>query len=100
MIKVCQAINSPSHCLLIQSDTDCVHNWLVRLESCLCYGRIFQDVKYPYDSILEKLRLQTLHIRRRYFDASLLINFFTITKYYPSVLEKVVIRVPTQNELR
>jgi hypothetical protein len=33
-----------------------------------CHNWFFQDVEYHYDRILEKLNLQTLHIRRRYFD--------------------------------
>jgi hypothetical protein len=52
-------------------------------------------VEYHYDSILEKLNLQTLHIRRRHFDALFLINAFCGTKYCPSVMETVSIRVPT-----
>jgi hypothetical protein len=36
----------------------------------------FQDVEYHYDIILEKLNLQTLHIRRRHFDALFLTNAF------------------------
>jgi hypothetical protein len=56
----------------------------------------FQDVAYHYD-ILEKLNVQTLHIRRRHFDALFLINVFRGTKYYPSDLETVAIRVPTRN---
>jgi hypothetical protein len=40
----------------------------------------FQDVKYHYDNTLEKLNLQTLHIRRRHFDALFLINVFSDTK--------------------
>jgi hypothetical protein len=58
---------------------------------------IFQDVEYHYDNILEKFNLQTLHIRRRHFDALFLINAFSGTKYCPSVLETVGIRVPTRN---
>jgi hypothetical protein len=63
----------------------------------LCHSRVFQDVEYHYDSILEKLNLQTLHIRHCHFDALFLINVFSSTKYYPSVLETVSIHVPTQN---
>jgi hypothetical protein len=57
----------------------------------------FQDVEYHYDNILEKLNLQTLHIRRRHFDALFLINAFSGTKYCSSVLETVGIRVPTRS---
>jgi hypothetical protein len=51
-------------------------------------------VKYHYNNILEKLSLQTLHIRRRHFDALFLIHVLCGTKYYPSVLEAAGIRVP------
>jgi hypothetical protein len=44
-------------------------------------------VEYHYDNILEKLNMQTLHIRRRHFDALFLINVFSGTKCCPSVLE-------------
>jgi hypothetical protein len=57
----------------------------------------FQDVEYHYDNILEKLNQRTLPIRRRHFDALFLINVFSDTKYCPSVLETVSIRVPTRN---
>jgi hypothetical protein len=43
------------------------------------------------------LNLQTLYIRRRHFDALFLINAFCGTKYCPSVLETVGLRVPTRN---
>jgi hypothetical protein len=56
----------------------------------------FQDVKYHYDAILEKIKLQTLHIRR-HFDASFLLNVFTGSKYYLSVFEAVSIHAPTRN---
>jgi hypothetical protein len=65
--------------------------------TALCQKRFFQDVEYHYDNIFEKLNLQTLHIRRRHFDALFLINDFSGTKHFPSVLETVGIRVPTRN---
>jgi hypothetical protein len=37
--------------------------------SALWHSRFFQDVEYHYYSILEKLNLQTLHIRRSHLDA-------------------------------
>jgi hypothetical protein len=37
--------------------------------AALCHKIFFQDVVYRYDNILEKLNLQSLHIRRRHFDA-------------------------------
>jgi hypothetical protein len=41
--------------------------------------------------------MQTLHIRRRHYDALFLINVFSGTKHCPSVLETGGIRVPTRN---
>jgi hypothetical protein len=57
----------------------------------------FQDVVHYHDTILNKLNLQTLHIRRRHFDALFLRNIFTGTKYWPIDLETVGIRVPARN---
>jgi hypothetical protein len=42
---------------------------------------IFQVVEYYYGSILEKLNLQTLHIRRRHSDALFLISVFNVAKF-------------------
>jgi hypothetical protein len=55
--------------------------------AALCHKRFFQDVEYHYDNILEKLNLQTLHIKRSHFDALFLIGVFSGTKYCRSVLE-------------
>jgi hypothetical protein len=49
---------------------------LQRKFASLCYKRFFQDMEYRYDIILEKLNLQTLHIRRRHIDALFSINAF------------------------
>jgi hypothetical protein len=38
----------------------------------LCQKRLFRDVEYHYENIFGKLKLQTLHIRRRHFDAMFL----------------------------
>jgi hypothetical protein len=66
--------------------------------AALCHNRfLFPDVEYHYGNILEKLNLQTLHIRRRHFDALFLINVFSGTKHCPPTLEIVGIRVPTRN---
>jgi hypothetical protein len=63
----------------------------------LCHKRFFCDIEYHYDITLEKLNLQTLHIRRHHINALFLINAFCGTKYCPSVLETVGLRVPTRN---
>jgi hypothetical protein len=69
--------------------------------AAFCYIRVIQDVQYYYDTtnMLEKLNLQTLHIRRPHFDALFLIIVFIATNYPPPVLETVGIRVPTRNIL-
>jgi hypothetical protein len=55
------------------------------------------DLEYHHDDILEKLNLQTLHIRRRLFDVLFLINVCNRAKCCPSLHETVGIRVPTRN---
>jgi hypothetical protein len=70
---------------------------LQKIFAAICQKNLFQDVEYHYENISEKLNLQTLHIRRRHFDAPFLINIFSGTKYCPFVLETVGIRVPTRN---
>jgi hypothetical protein len=54
-------------------------------------------VQYYYDNLLERLNLLTRRNRRRQFDASFLINFFSGIKRRSPVLETVGIRVPTRN---
>jgi hypothetical protein len=61
----------------------------------ICHN--FFYIEYHYDIISEKLNLQTLRIRRRQIDALFLINAFCGTKYCPSVLETVGLRVPTRD---
>jgi hypothetical protein len=58
---------------------------------------MFQDVEYHYDTILEKLNLQTLHIKHRHLRALSFNNTFIGIKYCPPMLETVGIRVPTRN---
>jgi hypothetical protein len=65
--------------------------------AALCHNRFFQDVDYHYINTLDKLNLQTLHVRRRHIDALLLINVFRDTKFCPSALKVVGLRVPTRN---
>jgi hypothetical protein len=51
-----------------------------RIYVALRHNRLFQDVEYHYGTILEKLNLQILRIRRRHFNGFFLINIFTGTK--------------------
>jgi hypothetical protein len=69
----------------------------IAIIATLCQKIFFQDVEYHYDNSLEKLNLETLHIRLRHFDAMFLINVFSGTRHCPSVLETVDIRVFTRN---
>jgi hypothetical protein len=48
--------------------------------AALCLKIFFNDVEYHYGNVLGKLNLQTLHIRRRHFDAMFLIDVFSGTK--------------------
>jgi hypothetical protein len=70
-----------------------------RIFSTHCHKRFFQYVEYHYDNILEKLNLQTLHIRRRHIDALCLINIFSFTKHCPFVPETLGILVSPRNIL-
>jgi hypothetical protein len=75
-------------------------NKLERVQSkfaAVCHRRYFHDMEYHYVITLEKLNLQTLHIRRRHIDALFLINTFCGAKYCPSALETVGLRVSTRN---
>jgi hypothetical protein len=65
--------------------------------AAFCHNRVFQDVEYHCDNILEILNMLTVLTSRRHFDALLLLNVFSGAKCCPSVLETVGIRVPTSN---
>jgi hypothetical protein len=65
--------------------------------AALCHNRFFQNIGYHYISILDKLNLQTLDVRRRHIDALFLINVCRGAKFCPSVLDAVGLRVPSRN---
>lgn len=65
--------------------------------AALCHNRFFTDMDYHYVNMLNKLKLQTLHFRRRHIDALFLISVFKGVSNCPSVLETVGIRVPSRN---
>jgi hypothetical protein len=54
-------------------------------------------MEYHCDKLLVKLNLLTLRIRRRHSDYLFLIDVFSGAKCCPSVLEIVIILVPTRN---
>jgi hypothetical protein len=59
------------------SITNTDSNKLERIQrkfAALCLNRFFQDVDYHYINTLNKLNLQTLHVRRRHIDALFFIN--------------------------
>jgi hypothetical protein len=57
----------------------------------------FQYVDYNHINTLNKLNLQTLHVRRSHIDALFLIHVFRGTKFCPSALKAVGLLVPTRN---
>jgi hypothetical protein len=59
--------------------------------AALCHNRFFQEVGYHYINILDKLNLQTLHVRRRHIDALFLINIFRGTKFCPSSMQSACV---------
>jgi hypothetical protein len=65
--------------------------------AALCQKRFFSRCLISLWQYIGKLNLHTLHIKRRHFDALFLINVFSGTKHWPSVLETLGIRVPTRN---
>jgi hypothetical protein len=90
-------------CVVWNSITNTDSNKFEHLERTFaapCHNRFFfQDVSYHYNiiNILDKLNMQTLHVRWRHIDTLFLINIFRGTKFCPSVLEAVGLRVPTRN---
>jgi hypothetical protein len=62
--------------------------------AALCINRFFPEVDYDYDLALEQLRLHTLHKRRYHLDALFLTQVYRGSKFCPSVLETVGLRIP------
>ena len=82
------------------SITNTDSNKLERIQkkfASLCHYRFFYDTDYHYIDALDKLKLPTLHTRRRQIDALFLIRTFNGSLNCPSVLETVGIRVPSRN---
>jgi hypothetical protein len=67
--------------------------------AALCYNRFLPQVHYTYSNALEHLKLHTLHKRRDHLDALFLIQVYLGSKFCPSVMETVGLRVPTRHLL-
>jgi hypothetical protein len=63
--------------------------------AALCYKRFLPRVHYTYSNALEHLKLHTLRKRRYHLDVLFLIQVYLGSKFCPSVLETVGLRVPT-----
>jgi hypothetical protein len=58
--------------------------------------RFFPEVDYSYDLALDQLKLHTLHKRRYHLDALFLTQVYRGSKFCPSALETVGLRVPVR----
>ena len=63
----------------------------------LCYHCFFSHLNYSYNTVLKHLKLHTLVPRRKYLNAFFLINIFNGSKYCPTSLKTVYLRVPHSN---
>jgi hypothetical protein len=64
--------------------------------AALCFNRFFPQVNYSYSLALEKLTLHTLRMMKHHLDALFLIQVDIGSKFCPSVLEIVGLRVPSR----
>jgi hypothetical protein len=62
--------------------------------TALCFYRFFPQVHYCYTLALQELNLHTLRMRRQRVDAVFLTKVYSGSKFCPSVLETVGLRVP------
>jgi hypothetical protein len=63
--------------------------------AALCFNRFFPGAHYCYSLALEELKLHTLRMRHR-LDALFLTHVYFGSKFCPSVLEIVGLRVPAR----
>jgi hypothetical protein len=66
---------------------------LLLLFAALYLRHLFPQVDYSYDLALEQLKLHTLHKRRYHLDALFLTQVYRGSKFCPSVLETVGLRI-------
>jgi hypothetical protein len=64
--------------------------------AALCFNRFFPGAHYCYSFALEELKLHTLRMRRHRLDALFLTHVYFGSKFRPSVLEIVGLRVPVR----
>jgi hypothetical protein len=67
---------------------------LTLVRQMFCLKRLFPQVDYSYDLALDQLKLHTLHKRSYHLDALFLTQVYRGSKFCPSVLETVGLRVP------
>jgi hypothetical protein len=65
--------------------------------AALCYNRFLPQVYYTYSNALEHLKLHSLRKRRDHLEALFLIQVYLDSKFCPSVLETVGLRVLTRH---
>ena len=74
---------------------------LVRIQRkfvALCYERFLsKKFEYNYNNLLELVKCQSLHSRRRNLDALFLFNVLRSRYQCESLLEAIGVRVPTRN---
>jgi hypothetical protein len=81
------------------SITSTDENKLERIQqrvAALCFNRFFPGAHYCYSLALEELKFHTLRMRRHRLDALFLTHVYFGSKFCPSVLEIVGLRVPAR----
>jgi hypothetical protein len=63
----------------------------------LCHRRLFSHLSYSYANVLNYLKFRTLSDRRWHLDALFLLNVYNGSKFCPTLLETVGLRVPNRN---
>jgi hypothetical protein len=64
--------------------------------AALCFNPFLPGAHYCYSLVLEDLKLHTLRMRRHRLDAPFLTHVYFGSKFCPSVLEIVCLRVPAR----
>jgi hypothetical protein len=82
------------------SITCCDASKLQRIQwkfASLCHHRFFSHLPYSYTNVLNYLKFHTLSDLRCHLDALFLLNVFSGSKFCPTLLETVSLRVSHQN---
>jgi hypothetical protein len=65
--------------------------------AALCYNSFFLQVYYShYSTVYEQLKLHTLRMRRHHLEELFFIQVYLCSKFCPSVLGTVTLRVPAR----